>query len=95
MAAYSPGEASVFAREFVKGVPISSVDFLICDMIQSIMWDFYVWNFTIKQKLKVNDTFLTDGAQDLSGIPTDFYRLICLHRSNDPGKHSQYASHIA
>ena len=76
MANYSPNEATIFAREFVKGIPVSQVDFQVADQIQTALWNFYPWQFTFKQKTKVGDAFLTDQLQDITGVPTDFYRLV-------------------
>jgi hypothetical protein len=55
---------------------VSAVDFLVADMIQSTVWNYYQWSFAMKQKLKVGSVFLADAVQDITGVPTDFGQLI-------------------
>lgn len=73
---YKPNDAVIFAREFVKGIPVTAIDSTVCDIVQSTIWDYYPWNFTIKQSLKAGGAFLADKVQDIAGVPTDFYRLL-------------------
>lgn len=75
-ATYKPADAVQYARVFVKGIPVDMIDSQTCDFIQTQMWDFFPWNFTLKQQLKVGSAFLTNGTQDIGTPPTDLNKLI-------------------
>lgn len=75
-ATYKPIDAIEYGRRFVKGIPVTDVDAQMCDFVQNEIWYYYPWMFTLKQKTKVNDAFLTDKTQDITGVPTDFDSLI-------------------
>lgn len=77
MANYSAQNGVDFSREFVKGIPVAAVDFMVADFVQSTIWNFFQWGFSRKQKLKCGSAFIADAAQDLtSAVPTDFYQLL-------------------
>src|SRR5437899_2626568 len=45
--------------------------------LDTAIWDFYPWLFTIAAVSKVTGSFLADATQDITGgIPADFYRLL-------------------
>ena len=77
MSNYSPQDAINSAQEFVKGIPIdTTIGPQIADIIQTTIWNFYPWQFSIKKTTKVGGAFLTDGVQDISGVPADMKSLI-------------------
>lgn len=58
---------------FVKNMPVTNVQVVACDTIQSIIWCAYPWSWTLTANTTVT---LSDGVQDFAGINADFMKMV-------------------
>lgn len=70
---YTPANAVTVVREMTKNIPYTAIDSQTCDMINSIMWNFYPFSWTINSLTAVS---VTDGNQDVGSAPADFDHLL-------------------
>jgi len=72
---YSPSDAITQCKVFVGNLPSTTMQYIACDSVQSIMWSLFPWNWTINTLTNIT---LVDGQQDYSHSQTDFYRFVNL-----------------
>lgn len=60
------------AKFFVKNMPVTNVQLVICDYINSLMWTVYPWKWALNTLTPI---LLVDGTQDYSSAPSDFMTL--------------------
>lgn len=70
---YTPQQAVNLVTQFVHGAPIQGVEANICDMVNSMMWIFYPWSWTIASLTPIS---LVDGIQDYNPINTNISRFL-------------------
>lgn len=66
MSTYAPNDAITLVSSFVHGVPVSAVSAQCCDIVNSMMWCFYPWSWSIASLTPIA---CVDGTQDYT--PTD------------------------
>lgn len=69
--AYTPNDAISLVGNLVHGVPVSAISAQACDIVNSMMWRFYPWGWTIKSFTPIN---LVDGTQDYTPSDNDILR---------------------
>jgi len=70
---YTPQTAINLVTKFVHGVPLAGVEANICDVINSYIWTYYPWSWTISSLTPIN---CVDGVQDYSPANTDILRFL-------------------
>jgi hypothetical protein len=70
---YTPQRAVNLVQNFVHGIPLSTVQADVCDEINSLIWTFYPWPWTISTLTPVS---LVDGQQDYVLTNTDILRIL-------------------
>ena len=70
---YTPQQAINLVTQFVHGAPIAGVESNVCDMINSMMWIYYPWSWTVAS---LNPISLVDGVQDYSPTNTNISRFL-------------------
>ena len=65
---YSPQDALNLVQQYGHGLPISAVQSNVCDIINSIIWCYYPWGWSIQSltptNLLANNSLLTLNTQD-------------------------------
>lgn len=69
---YTPQDAINQCKTFSGNIPTSTIQYIACDTVQSIIWTLFPWNWTTNQLTAIT---LVDGTQDYSHVQTDFYRM--------------------
>lgn len=77
MATYTSTNALTIAKKFVRDAPVGSIDAESCDMVNSIMWTYYPWNWA-RAALTAIPT--SDGVQDfaIDAGNTNIARILTL-----------------
>ena len=70
---YTPQNAIDLVQNFAHGIPLTNVQSQICDMVNSQMWVFYPWSWSIVSLTAIP---LTDGTQDYTPSNTDILRIL-------------------
>ena len=81
---YTPSDAITQNKVFVGNLPTTTTQYIACDLVQSIIWTLFPWNWTVNTLTNIS---LVDGQQDYSHSQTDFYRFVNLElnlTSNSP-----------
>lgn len=87
MSAYTPNDAIALVKDYVKGIPVSTTDSAnLCDMVNSLIWNYYPWRWSIGN-LTIS---LTDGTQDYTSVPADYFRLIRARIARTDTSPNQY-----
>lgn len=60
-ATYTPNDAITLVQNFVHGIPLANVQSQVCDIINSLIWTFYPWGWSIATLTAIN---CVDGQQD-------------------------------
>lgn len=60
-------------QPLVKNAPVSSIQIVTADIVNSIVWAAYPWRWSLGS---ITPVALVDGTQDYTGIPTDYFRLV-------------------
>lgn len=68
---YTPQQAINLVTQFAHGVPLSGNEANICDMVNSMMWTYYPWSWTVAALTPIT---LVDGQQDYTVTNTDILR---------------------
>lgn len=68
---YSPQDALNLVQAFGHGVPIDAVRANACDMINSMIWTFYPWGWSIANLTPIT---LSDAVQDYTATDTNILR---------------------
>ncbi len=77
---YSPSDAISLVQQFAHGTPLTNVQAPLCDMINSMIWTFYPWGWSIasltatnlNQQTQGSGSAPTGGAQ-FTGNQQDYY----------------------
>lgn len=72
---YTPQQAINLVTQFVHGIPLSGSEANICDMVNSMMWVYYPWSWSINNLTPIT---LSDGVQDYTPTNTDILRPLKL-----------------
>jgi len=72
---YSPSDAITQNKVFVGNLPSTTIQYIACDSVQSIIWSLFPWNWTVNTLTNIT---LVNGQQDYSHTQTDFYRFVNL-----------------
>lgn len=75
VSSYSPQDAINLVKNFAHGIPVDAVQSNVCDAINSMIWCFYPWSWTIKSLTPIT---LVDGVQDYSPTDSDILRPTLL-----------------
>ncbi len=75
MSTYSVQDAIQFVRAFVKNIPVSDVQLIAADQINSEIWMSYPWRWSIAELTAIP---LVDATQDYAPVApiTDYFRLV-------------------
>lgn len=71
---YQVSDGLTLAHKLVKGIPMSSVDVTICDMVSSRMWNAFTWRERVAN-IPVSSILLVDGQQDYN-VPINFHTML-------------------
>lgn len=71
-ATYTPQQAISLVTQFVHGAPITGVEANLCDMVNSYIWLYYPWSWTLTQLTPIP---LVDGVQDYTPVNTNIGRF--------------------
>lgn len=58
---YTPNDAISLVQNFVHGIPLTNVQAQVCDLINSMIWVFYPWEWSIAALTAIT---CTNGTQD-------------------------------
>lgn len=72
MSQYQWADVVTYVKPFVKGLPTSTIDTQTCDLVDSIIWKFWFWKWSMTNLTAIS---WVDGQQDYSITDGDFYRL--------------------
>jgi len=72
---YSPNDALTVVQNLVHGVPTAAIQAQACDQVNSMIWTFYPWAWTIKSLTPIN---CSQGTQDYAPTNTDILRPLKL-----------------
>ena len=70
---YTPNDAIALAQSFGHGVPVAAVQSQVCDVINSMMWTFYPWSWTIATLTPLT---CADGTQDYTLNANDTSQML-------------------
>lgn len=70
---YTPQQAVNLVSQFVHGAPLAGVEANICDTINSWMWTYYPWSWTIASLTPIS---MIDGVQDYRPTNQDILRIL-------------------
>ena len=70
---YTPAQAINLVTSFVHGVPLNDVQANVCDAVNSYIWTYYPWSWTITSLTPIT---LVDGQQDYNPSNSDILRLL-------------------
>src|ERR1041385_4385655 len=72
---YTPQQAVNLVTQFVHGVPLAGVEANVCDIVNSMIWTYYPWSWSMSN---LTDVTLVDGVQDYTLTNTDILRITRL-----------------
>lgn len=72
---YTPSDAITYVQNLVHGIPVTAVQYYACDVVNSLIWSFYPWSWSISTLTAIN---LTDGVQDYTPTDTNILRPVRL-----------------
>ncbi len=87
--AYLASAAATYCQAIGVGIPISAIEVVVADQINSIMWDAYPWRWAMKSMTAIP---LVDGTQDYAFAPADYMRLIAARiaqTNTDPDEYDE------
>ncbi len=81
---YSPKDALDLVQEFAHGIPLTNVQAKLCDMINSLIWTFYPWGWSVGSLTPTNLNQQTQGSGSpptggalFTGNQQDYYLTGC------------------
>jgi len=76
---YTPQDAITQAIALSHKPPSTTMQYIACDAVQSIIWQTFPWNWTQASLTAIS---VSDGVQDYAHTQTDFYRFANLRLVN-------------
>ena len=70
---YSPQDAINLVQQFIHGLPVSGVQAQVCDLINSMIWVFYPWEWTVSTLTPIT---CVDGQQDYTIAAADIAAIL-------------------
>lgn len=61
MGTFTPQMALDIVRKYARDAPVTSIDYQLCDIVQSIIWNAYPWSWA---QAALTPIALSDGVQD-------------------------------
>jgi hypothetical protein len=69
---YSFTDVMTAVKELVHQIPVTTLQLYAVDKINSIIWLYWPWRWTMTAVAPIT---ATDGTQDYASVPSDFHRL--------------------
>lgn len=73
MGTYTVAQAVRHARARIKNIPVSDIELIDADEVNSTIWRAYPWRWSL---VAMTPIALTDGVQDYTFAPTNYFRLL-------------------
>lgn len=68
---YAPADAVALCQSFIHGVPVTAVQANCCDMVNSLIWNYYPWGWSVASLTPIT---CSDGVQDYTPTNTNILR---------------------
>ncbi len=87
--AYLVSDAVTYTQAICVGMPVSAIQVVAADQVNSIMWNAYPWRWAMKSLTAIP---LVDGTQDYTFAPADYMRIIfarIAQTNTDPDEYDE------
>jgi hypothetical protein len=84
---YTPQAAIDLITSFVHGIPLQGIAANVCDMVNSAIWMYYPWSWSIATLTPLN---LEDGQQDYTAANTNILRPLKIRMVRTDVSPSEY-----